>query len=44
MIRSGAIDYSKNAKVVRSNVGAKTDRSRYLLPRSHEVSGKNEQA
>ncbi len=34
----------KNAKPSDSTVETSTDRSRYLLPRSHEVSGRNRQA
>lgn len=36
--------HSKNAKSARSTVSTSTDRSRYLLPRSQDVSGKNVQA
>ena len=34
----------KNAKSVRSNVSTKTERSRYLFPRSQDVSGRKVQA
>ena len=37
-------DYSKNAKSLRSTVETSTARSRYLLPRSQDVSGANRQA
>ena len=36
--------FTKKAKSSRSTVGTNTLRSRYLLPRSHEVSGANRQA
>ena len=38
------LHHSKNAKSARSTVSTNTERSRYLLPRSHDVSGKNVQA